>query len=75
MKTNHTLIRLHNLDADNANRIAEIVRSFMGNYRGHNFDCTVVIDEKYLDIIASCSDQDEPLAHACAWGASVALEK
>ena len=73
MKTTHTLIRLHNLDGDKANRIAEITRGFMGNYTGHNFDCSVVINEKFLDIIANCSDQNEPLAHACAWGASVAL--
>jgi hypothetical protein len=74
MKTQYTLIRLHNLDGDKANRTAEIVRGFMGNYTGHNFDCSIVIDGKYIDIVANCSDQNEPLAHACAWGASVALE-
>ena len=62
------------MNCDKANRVAEVVRGFMGNYTGHNFDCAVVINEKYLDIVANCSDQDEPLAHASAWSACTALE-
>jgi len=62
------------MDCDKANKVAETVRGFMGNYTGHNFNCGVEINEKYLDIIANCSDKEEPLSHACAWGASIALE-
>ena len=77
MKTEHRLLRLHNdfLDANLAiaNIVCNSVNGFMGNYFGKDFDCGVRGGPRWLDIVITCTDVQEKLAHACAWGCSTGI--
>lgn len=68
MKTDHTLLRLHKLSMANAKVVCSAVQGFMGNSTGKDFDCRVEMGDGWFDIVANCTDNQEKIAHAVAWG-------
>ncbi len=70
MKTNHTLLRLHYSTDLEAKTICLAVQGFMSNKTGKDFNCFVENGENWYDVVAFCTDQDEKIAHAVAWGAT-----
>lgn len=75
MKTRHTLIRLHRSTFENAQKVVNGVIGFMGNFTNKDFSCFVdkMEDGTYYDIVAICTDNEETIAHACAWGCNFGI--
>ena len=68
MKTDHTLVRLHKILEGDAETVCLAVQGFMGNLTGKDFDCRAERGDRWFDIVAKCTDSQEKIAHAVAWG-------